>query len=91
MNGSSKTTKRYWLNLTLATVAGQVGCLTIVLIVVALIAGLWLDQRLGTRPLFTLLLLLASIPVDVVLMFAVVRKATAKIEPSAPRNPAQEE
>ncbi len=82
---------QYVRNLTLATVAGQVGCLTIVLIMVALIVGLWLDQVLDTRPLFTLLLLLASIPVDLILMFAIVRKATAKIKPSTSRNPAQEE
>lgn len=42
----------------------QIGCLTLVIVIIALVAGLWLDNRLGTRPWFTLGLVLASIPVS---------------------------
>ena len=72
---------RYALNMTLAAVAGQVGCLTIVVIGVALLVGMWLDNLLGTRPLFIIGLLLVSVPVTLVMMFWVVRKATAHIKP----------
>ena len=72
---------QYAFNLTLAAVAGQVGCLTLVIIFVALFGGLWLDNVLETRPLFTLVLLLGSIPVTIILMFWVVRKATSRIKP----------
>ncbi len=68
-------------NLTLAAVAGQVGCLTLVVIFIALFGGLWLDNYLQTRPLFTILFLVGSIPVTLVAMFWVVRKATAQIKP----------
>jgi F0F1-type ATP synthase assembly protein I len=71
---------RYTLNLTLAAVAGQVGCLTVVIIALALLAGLWLDNQFGTRPLFLVGLLLGSVPVTLVVMFWVVRQATSRIQ-----------
>jgi|GEM_PF-446581 hypothetical protein len=50
----------------LAEGVAQIGCLTLVIVIAALGAGLWLDSRLGTRPWFTLGLVLASIPVSLV-------------------------
>lgn len=47
----------------LATVVGQVGCITVVIIGLALGAGLLLDQFLGTKAIFTVLLMLGSVPV----------------------------
>lgn len=61
-------------------VAGLVGCLTVVIIVVSLLVGLWLDNRFGTLPGFTLGLLIASVPVTIILMFRVVRTATSKMK-----------
>ncbi len=58
----------------------QVGCLTLVIILVSLLGGLWLDKTFGTRPLFTLLLLLAGTPLSVVVMVFVARRAVAKIK-----------
>ena len=72
---------QYAFNLTLAAVSGQVGCLTLVIILGALLGGLWLDNAFGTRPMFTILLLVFSVPVTVVAMLWVVRKATSKIKP----------
>ena len=67
-------------NLTLAAVAGQVGCLTIAVVLAALFAGLYLDNHFGgERPIFTISLMLASIPVTLVAMFWVVRKATSRL------------
>jgi MFS-type transporter involved in bile tolerance (Atg22 family) len=67
-------------NLTLAAVAGQVGCLTIVVVLAALFAGLYLDNRFGgDQPIFKSGLMLASIPVTLVAMFWVVRKATSRL------------
>lgn len=43
----------------------QIGCLTLVIVLGALGAGLLLDKWLGTRPWFTLGLVLASIPVSI--------------------------
>lgn len=72
---------QYAMNLTLASIAGQVGCLTLVIIFVALFAGLWLDRYFDTRPLFTIVLLIGSVPVTLFLMFRVVKAATSRIKP----------
>jgi F0F1-type ATP synthase assembly protein I len=57
----------------------QVGCLTLVIILASLLGGLWLDKTFGTKPLFTLLLLLAGTPLSVIVMLIVSRRAIAKI------------
>jgi len=72
---------QYAMNLTLASIAGQVGCLTLVIILVALFAGLWLDRYLDTKPLFTIVILIGSVPVTLFLMFRVVKAATNRIKP----------
>jgi len=58
----------------------QVGCLTFVIILLSLLGGLWLDKTFGTRPLFTLLLLLAGTPISVIVMLFVARRTIAKIK-----------
>jgi len=70
------------LKMTLAGVIGQVGCLTLIIIAVALIAGLWLDTQLHTRPIFTLILVLASVPLTLYLMFRIVLSVAPKIQMS---------
>jgi F0F1-type ATP synthase assembly protein I len=74
--------KQYNLNLAMAAIAGQVGLVTLIVIVVALVGGLALDKYLNTKPMFTIILMLASVPVTVVLMFRIVRAATSRIKPS---------
>ena len=59
---------------------GQVGCLSLVIILLSVLGGLWLDNTLGTKPLFTLSLLLLGIPISVVLMLYVGRKTIEKIK-----------
>lgn len=81
-NQPQQNSKQYAFNLALAAVAGQVGCLAFVIILVALFGGLWLDNLLATRPLFTIILLVGSVPVTLIAMFWLVRKATAHIKPA---------
>lgn len=77
---SVKKGDQYTFNLTLVAVAGQVGCLTLVIVLLALFGGLWLDNRLGTRPWFTVLLMLGSVPVTLIVMFKVVRLTTSRMK-----------
>jgi len=44
------------LSMVVGAVLGQVGCLTVAVIFAALVAGLWLDNHFGSRPIFTILL-----------------------------------
>jgi len=66
----------------LAGMLGQVGCLTLVVIGVALGAGLWLDGQFGTKPIFTLALVLGSIPITLIIMVRVLTGGMARF-----RNP----
>jgi F0F1-type ATP synthase assembly protein I len=68
-------------NLAMAAVASQVGCLTLVIIFGALIAGLWLDRTFATKPLFTILFMVASMPITLYAMIRVVQIATKRIKP----------
>jgi hypothetical protein len=82
---------RYILNLSLAGVAGQVGCVTVVIVFGSLFAGIGLDRWLHTRPLFTVGLLLGSVPVTIFIMYWLVKIAVAKIQPVVPAQTVRKE
>jgi F0F1-type ATP synthase assembly protein I len=67
----------------LIVMVGQVGCLTLVVILASVFGGLWLDQTFGTKPVFTLVLLLAGIPVSVLVMLVVARRTLARLKNQA--------
>ncbi|MEW6030013.1 MAG: AtpZ/AtpI family protein [Chloroflexota bacterium] len=76
----SERDRRNIINTVLTVMIGQVGCLTLVVILASVFGGLWLDERFDTKPLFTLILLFAGIPLSVILMLVVARKTIAKIK-----------
>ncbi len=63
----------------LIVLVGQVGCLTLLIVLASVILGLWLDAHFHTKPVFTLVLLFAGIPLSVVLMLQVARRTLAKL------------
>ena len=69
------------MNTALISVTGSVGCLTVVIILGAILGGMWLDGHYGTEPTWTLTLALLSIPVSVVAMILVVRAIIKRIQP----------
>ena len=71
------------LNTLLIVMIGQVGCLTLVIILASVFGGLWLDKTFGTKPIFTMVLLLAGIPVSVFVMLTVARKTLARLKDKA--------
>ena len=71
------------LNTLLIVLVGQVGCLTLIIILASVFGGLWLDKTFGTKPVFTLALLFAGIPVSVFVMLAVSRKTLARLKDKA--------
>ena len=86
-----KNRSRYAINMTVAAVAGQVGCLTLVIVLAALFGGLWLDTRFGTKPMITVALTVASVPVTLVGMFWIVRLAVSRLSSASPANSMQRE
>jgi len=71
------------LNTLLIVMIGQVGCLTLVIILASVFGGLWLDKTFNTKPVFTLALLFAGIPVSVLVMLSVARRTLARLKDQA--------
>lgn len=65
------------ITMTVVWVAG----LTLVVIFLALLAGLLLDKVLDSKPLFTILFMVGSIPLTIYLTLRVVKKATNRLQP----------
>jgi hypothetical protein len=64
----------------LIVMIGQVGCLTLIIILASVFGGLWLDNIFDTKPVITLALLFAGIPVSVFVMLSVARKTLARLK-----------
>jgi F0F1-type ATP synthase assembly protein I len=77
--------QRLW-NMTLAVAAGQVGCLTLIIVITAVFLGLWVDNQFNTSPAITIILLIISVPVSLVTMFAVVQSAVKRIRVETSKN-----
>jgi F0F1-type ATP synthase assembly protein I len=82
-------------NVALFSVGGQVGCATLLIVFLALFAGIGLDKLLGTKPLFTIILILGSAPLSLFLTFKLamraVKSATPQEPESLPSKPVEEE
>ncbi len=75
----------------MASVVGQVGCLVVVIIGLALGAGMFLDEFLGTRAIFTVLLMVGSVPValyiTVRLSLTAVKRSQDALQPQDSNDP----
>jgi F0F1-type ATP synthase assembly protein I len=71
------------LSTLLVVMIGQVGCLTLIIILASVFGGLWLDKTFGTKPVITLALLFAGIPVSVFVMLTVARRTLARLKDQA--------
>lgn len=64
----------------LIVLIGQVGCLTLAVVTLSIVAGIWLDATFHTRPILTLVFLFGGIPVSVLMMLWVARRTLAKFQ-----------
>lgn len=64
----------------LIVMIGQVGCLTLLIIMASVFGGLWLDKVFDTKPVITLALLFAGIPVSVIVMLTVARRTLSRLK-----------
>lgn len=58
----------------------QVGCSAVAVTIGALLLGLWLDGQLHSRPWFTLILLVLSMPVTVFLIYRLAQRAARSLQ-----------
>jgi hypothetical protein len=78
-------------NLAIAAVAGQAGCASLVIIMAALFAGMWLDNRLGQRGPCTIGLLVLSVPLSLIVMLKIALVMIARIIPQPPTDSSEKE
>lgn len=77
------------LNPKVLEVGAAVGFVTILIVLVSVVGGLWLDNLLGTKPLLTVTLVLASAPVSLLLTFWLATRAVKDIRHSPPAEKAK--
>jgi F0F1-type ATP synthase assembly protein I len=75
----------------LAGIVGQIGCITVIIIAVALGAGILIDRFLDTRPIFTILFLVGSVPVTLFVTVRVSLMAAARAQKLSAKNKKQAE
>ena len=64
-----------------AAVAGQSGCATSIIVIGSFFLGLWIDSLLDTKPVFTIILVIISVPVSLYVMVRMVLGAISQITP----------
>ncbi len=77
-------------NLALAAVAALAGFASVTITVLALLAGLWLDARYQREGTFTVILLVASVPLSLVTMLMITLGAVRRIIPQPPQRHKQQ-
>ena len=71
---------------TILGVMAQVGVAALLIVLLSVFGGLWLDDRFGTRPMFTAILVIAGIPITIVVMYKIARRTSARITKTEPEN-----
>jgi F0F1-type ATP synthase assembly protein I len=74
----------------LAGIIGQIGCITVLLIAIALGVGILLDRFLDTSPIFTILFLVGSVPVTLYVTVRVSLMAAARAQRIADKKKAKD-
>ena len=75
----------------LASVVGQIGCITVIIIALALGGGILLDRFLDTRPIFTILFLVGSVPVTLFITVRVGLMAASRAQKLSAANKTKQE
>jgi MFS family permease len=64
-------------------IGGEVGCLTLGIVLLSVFGGLWLDRLLGTKPVIMLTLVLASAPLSLALTYWIAMCAIRNVTPAS--------
>ncbi len=77
-------------NLTVVGIAGLAGFSTVVLVIAALLLGMWIDSLVGVRGPFMILLVVLSVPLSLFVMLHIVLSATRAIRSPEQTGPLSE-
>ena len=65
--------------MSVAVIGTQVGCVTLAIVLASVLGGMWLDRQLGTKLIFTFLLVIVSAPVSLLLTFRIAMRSMKNI------------
>lgn len=71
--------KQRLVNMTVIALVGQVGCLTLIIVLAAVFGGMWIDSRMDSKPVGTIILVAVSVPLAIFVMLKVVRTTLRKL------------
>jgi hypothetical protein len=80
-NPAEKPRSPYSYGMQMAMLGGEVGCLTLAIVLMAVFGGLWIDRLLGTKPIITIALVVGSAPLSMGLTFWLAIRAVKNANP----------
>ena len=78
-NNEHQPLKSVSASMPVIALGGQIGCVTLVLVLVAAFGGIWLDNLLGTKPFLTIFLVLGAAPLSLFLTYKMAVHAINKV------------
>jgi hypothetical protein len=78
-NNEHKPLQSVSASMPVIALGGQIGCVTLVVVLVAAFGGIWLDRLLGTKPLLTILLVLGAAPLSLFITYLMAVRAINKV------------
>ncbi|MBN1149249.1 MAG: AtpZ/AtpI family protein [Anaerolineales bacterium] len=63
-------------------VGGEIGCVTLVIVLASVLGGLWLDRLLGTKPVLTIFFVFGSAPLSLALTYWLAMRAVRDMNPT---------
>jgi F0F1-type ATP synthase assembly protein I len=70
----------------IARIGIYIGLMTVAIVVVAVFGGIWLDNTLGTKPLFILILVLGSMPISIWLSYTLAVRSVKNVIYTGPKS-----
>lgn len=79
-----KARPRTLSDIQIGSLIAQTGCLALALVIGSVAGGILLDRALGTRPMFTLLLVLGSAPLTMFVLYRFAMRTVGKPQNDGP-------
>jgi F0F1-type ATP synthase assembly protein I len=84
-NNEHKPLQSVSASMPVIALGGQIGCVTLVVVLAAAFGWIWFDNLLGTKPLLTIILVLGAAPLSLFLTYLMAMRAINKVNLPPPQ------